>query len=127
VYNTPTSVPAMSPTPHESPIDPATVVISVGPALDFRSAPDFRRTCEDQIAHGRRFFVLDLSQTGILDSTGLGAILAIHHKLLRASGRLLFAAPSRSAEVVIDLTRTSKVFGKYPTVDAALTALAGAE
>ncbi len=98
------------------------LVVHVGPTLDFRNAAGFRKSCEQYLRPGIRSLVLDLSRTGIIDSTGLGMLFGLHRHLMRKGGRVLCAAPSRSAEVVIDLTRSDKVLGKYPTVEAALQA-----
>lgn len=102
---------------------PDVLVVRVGPTLDFRNAASFRASCEQLLRPSIRSLVLDLSGTGIIDSTGLGMLFGLHRQLMRTGGRVLCAAPSRSAEVVIDLTRSDKVLGKYPTVEAALQAL----
>ncbi|WP_243663799.1 STAS domain-containing protein [Rhodothermus marinus] len=56
------------------PLNAETVVIRVGKALDFRNAAEFKAICQEQVQNGVRNFILDFSETGILDSTGLGAI-----------------------------------------------------
>ncbi len=103
------------------------IVIEIGNALDFRNAANFKALCLSYIDAGKRNFVLDFSETGILDSTGLGAIFALYRQVTKMNGHVVFAAASRPVEVVVQLTRTHKVFPQYPTVRAALDAIQRAE
>jgi len=96
-----------------------TAVVCIGKALDFRNAADFKKACQSQIDSGTRSFVLDFSGTGILDSTGLGAVFSLYRQLTPLGGQVVFAAVSRPVQVVVQLTRTYKVFRQYPSVEAA--------
>ncbi|OZC03262.1 STAS domain-containing protein [Rubricoccus marinus] len=99
---------------------PSAAVIRVGKALDFRNAAEFKASCQEHARQGVRFFVLDFSGTGILDSTGLGVIFSLYRQLTPAGGQVVFASVSRPVQVVVQLTRTYKVFRQFPTVDAAI-------
>ena len=105
---------------------PTAAVIRVGKALDFRSAAEFKAACQEHARQGVRYFVLDFSGTGILDSTGLGVIFSLYRQLTPAGGQVVFASVSRPVQVVVQLTRTYKVFRQFPTVEAALQAQAPA-
>lgn len=105
------------------PCNQDTVIIRVGKALDFRNAADFKSTCQTQVRSGARNFVLDFSETGILDSTGLGSIFSLFRQVSPLEGQVVFAAVSRPVQVVVQLTRTYKVFRQFPSVDAAREAL----
>lgn len=94
-------------------------VVCIGKALDFRNAADFKTACQSRIQDGIRNFVLDFSGTGILDSTGLGAIFSLYRQITPLGGQVVFAAVSRPVQVVVQLTRTYKVFRQYPSVSAA--------
>jgi anti-sigma B factor antagonist len=98
---------------------PDIAVVRVGKALDFRNAAEFKSACQQHIQTGTRNFVLDFSGTGILDSTGLGSIFSLYRQLTPMGGQVVFAAVSRPVQVVVQLTRTYKVFRQYPTVEAA--------
>jgi anti-sigma B factor antagonist len=100
-----------------------TLVIKIDKALDFRNAANFKTLCLEYVRAGKRNFVLDFSETGILDSTGLGSVFALYRQVSKMDGHVLFAAPSRPVEVVVQLTRTHKVFPQYPSVQAALDAV----
>ena len=96
-----------------------TAVVCIGKALDFRNAAEFTQACQSRIDGGTRSFVLDFSGTGILDSTGLGAVFSLYRQLTPLGGQVVFAAVSRPVQVVVQLTRTYKVFRQYPSVEAA--------
>jgi len=107
-------------------LQPATDLITIaeiGPALDFRNASAFKEVCMQEVEKGVRFFVLDFSDTGILDSTGLGTIFYLHRQLKPTGGRVVFAAPSRPVQVVVQLTRAFKHFQQFVTIEEALERL----
>ena len=78
-----------------------TVVVHVGKALDFRNAANFKAACQDQVKDGVRNFVLDFSETGILDSTGLGSIFSLYRQVSPLEGQVVFASVSRPVQVVV--------------------------
>lgn len=100
-----------------------TVVVRVGKALDFRNAADFKASSQEHVRSGVRYFVLDFTGTGILDSTGLGVIFSLYRQLTPVGGQVVFASVSRPVQVVVQLTRTYKVFRQFPTVETAFEAL----
>ena len=101
----------------------ALAVVRVGKALDFRNAAEFKASCQEHVRAGVRYFVLDFSGTGILDSTGLGVIFSLYRQLTPIGGQVVFASVSRPVQVVVQLTRTYKVFRQFPTVEAAVEAM----
>jgi anti-sigma B factor antagonist len=101
-----------------------TVVVRIGKALDFRNAAEFKSACQDQVNSGARNFILDFTETGILDSTGLGSIFSLYRQVSPLDGQVVFASVSRPVQVVVQLTRTYKVFRQFPTVEAAQGAFA---
>lgn len=107
-------------------VDPQTAVIQVGKSLDFRNAAQFKQICHNLILGGTRKLVLNFRDTGVLDSTGLGAIFSIYRQLTPLGGQIVFAETSRPVQVVVQLTRTFKVFKQYPSVAAALQNLQNA-
>lgn len=100
------------------------MIVRVGKALDFRNAAEFKTVCQEKVRGGARNFILDFSETGILDSTGLGSIFSLYRQVSPLNGQVVFAAVSRPVQVVVQLTRTYKVFRQFPSVEAAEDALA---
>lgn len=64
--------------------------------------------------------VLDMAKVGFLDSSGLGAIVAVM-KACAPESRLELAALTPMVEKVFRLTRMTDVFRIHPTPEAALT------
>ncbi len=100
------------------------VIVHLDETLDFSNAAAFKAVCFDRIHLGARHFVLDFSNTGILDSTGLGAIFSLYREVTRLEGQVVFACLSGPVQMVVHLTRIYKVFTSYPSLQAARTALA---
>lgn len=100
-----------------------TVIVDMGEALDFRNADEFKDTFQDYVEEGARNFILDFSETEVLDSTGLGAIFSLYREISPDDGQVAFADVSRPVQVVVQLTRTYKVFRQFPSVEAAKEAL----
>ncbi len=101
---------------------PQTVVVRIGRALDFLNAGEFETLCNEHVAAGTRQFVLDFSGTGVLGSTGLGAIFALHRTVSPEGGQVIFACVSPPVQEVIKVMHIDQVFSQYPTVQAALLA-----
>ncbi len=99
------------------------VIVHLDETLDFSNAGAFKAVCFDQIRLGTRHFVLDFSNTGILDSTGLGAIFALYRELSRLEGQVVFASLSTPVRVVIQISRIQQVFPSYKSVEAACEAV----
>lgn len=107
--------------------DDQTITIEIGEALDFRNASDFKALCKEEVQEGTRNFILDFSDTGILDSTGLGAIFSLYRNVSPEDGQVVFASISRPVQVVVQLTRTYKVFRQFSDVEEAREALMQSE
>ncbi|MFO8100438.1 MAG: STAS domain-containing protein [Salinibacter sp.] len=100
-----------------------TVIVHVGEALDFRNADAFKDTFQEYVEDDVRNFILDFSETEVLDSTGLGSIFSLYREISPDDGKVAFADVSRPVQVVVQLTRTYKVFRQYPSVEAAKEAM----
>lgn len=108
---------------HIESFDENSAVVHVGEALDFRNAEEFKEICQEQVQEGVQNFIIDFSDTGILDSTGLGSIFSLYRRVSPNDGKVVFASVSQPVRVVVQLTRTYKVFNQYPSVEAAQEAL----
>ena len=107
----------------ESANDHESVIVRIGKVLDFRNAAEFKTVCQEKVRDGTRNFILEFSETGILDSTGLGSIFSLYRQVLPLNGQVVFASVSRPVRVVVQLTRSYKVFRQFPSVEAAREAL----
>ncbi|MBE2187516.1 MAG: STAS domain-containing protein [Rhodothermales bacterium] len=106
------------------PVGPGVAVVRIGKALNFSNAAEFKACCQQQQAErGVHSFILDFTDTGVLDSTGLGTIFSIYRQVTPQAGQVVFASVSRPVQVVVQLTRTYKVFRQFATVEEAQEAL----
>ena len=103
--------------------DHESVIVRIGKALDFRNAAEFKAVCQEKVREGARNFMLDFSDTRMLDSTGLGSIFSLYRQVAPLNGQVVFVSVSRPVQVVVQLTRTYKIFRRFHTVEEAQGAL----
>jgi anti-sigma B factor antagonist len=89
--------------------------------LDAVIAVSFREALLERIEQGQHKIVLDLSNVGFLDSSGLGAVVAVL-KQLGQQGCLYLCGVTPAVMAVLRLTRMDRVFKTFPTRAAALAA-----
>jgi anti-sigma B factor antagonist len=89
--------------------------------LDAVIAVSFREAMFERIEQGQRKIVLDLSNVGFLDSSGLGAVVAVL-KDLGQKGSLCLCGVTPAVMAVLRLTRMDRVFKMFPSRAAALAA-----
>ena len=83
------------------PISQHSVIVRVGKSLIFSNADAFKQACLDEVRDGARNFILDFSETGILDSTGLSAIFSLHRQIAPLNGEVVFASILPPVQVVV--------------------------
>ncbi len=105
------------------PITKETTVVRIGDHLDFRNASDFKVILKDQVRQGARIFILDFSDTELIDSTGLGSLFNLYRQLARLNGTICFASASGAVKLTVELTRLYKAFPQFPTVETARKAV----
>ena len=103
--------------------DHESVIVRIGKVLDFRNAAAFKTVWQEKVRDGTRNFILEFSETAILDSTGLGSIFSLYRQVSSLNGMVVFASVSGPVRVVVQMTRTYKIFRQFPSVEAAQEAL----
>ncbi len=88
--------------------------------IDAASAIQFKERMRDIIQNGAQRIVLDLARVQFLDSSGLGAIVAVK-KLLGPDRALELAGLTPTVEKVFRLTRMDTIFTIHPSLDAAVS------
>ncbi len=102
----------------------ATLVTMTEKRLDAKIAVAFKEEMAAIINAGATLLVLDLSNVGFVDSSGLGAIVT-SLKLLGRKGDLLVAGVKSDVMTMFTLTRMDRVFQLFPTADDAVKSLEG--
>jgi len=87
------------------------------PRIDAAGAIDFKDRMRDLTSADARRVVLDLSHVAFIDSSGLGAVVAVR-KSLGPERPLELAGLTPAVEKVFRLTRMDSVFIIHPAVPA---------
>lgn len=98
-----------------------TVVRPAEARLDAMAAVMFKDRMKSTIEGAGPRVVLDLSAVGFLDSSGLGAVVAVQ-RFLRAGQALELAGLTSAVERVFRLTRMDRMFTIHGGLDDALRA-----
>ena len=83
-----------------------TVIQMTGEDIVAASVPQLRAAMRDLLGRGERDIVLDLASVQMVDSSGLGLLIAAHNSLRKAGGQL--AVIHVSAEIM-ELFRTMRI------------------
>ena len=69
---------------------------------------------------GAKNIVLNLKDAGLMDSVGLGMLVALQAALSRRQTRMVLADVSKSIDYLLLITKLNRVFERYDTEDEAL-------
>jgi anti-anti-sigma factor len=97
----------------------AVVVRPVG-RLNMVAAPEVRRAIDGLVADGESRIVMDLTDTGFVDSSGLGALVAGLRTTRQAGGDLRIAAPGEQVLTALRLTNLDRILRPHGTVEDAI-------
>lgn len=66
--------------------------------------------------------VVDLSETELIDSAGLGVLISLLKQVSERGGDLTLCGMQRKVRMVFEITRTQRIFSIYDNVDEAVRA-----
>jgi anti-sigma B factor antagonist len=95
-------------------------VLSVQGEIDVATAPQLRERLVEAIGAGHTHVVLDLSEVGFLDSTGLGVIVGCLKRARANDGEIVLVTEQRSILKVLEITGLNSVFRIGDSVDDVL-------
>ncbi|MDN3358664.1 STAS domain-containing protein [Actinomadura sp. DC4] len=98
-------------------------VVQVSGWIEIGSAPQMRDTLIGVIDEGHVHVVIDLSEVVFLDSTGLGVIIGLLHRLRTHNGSLALAGATDRVYKVFRTTQLTKVLTITETVADAIAAV----
>jgi anti-sigma B factor antagonist len=93
--------------------------------IDAASAIQFKERMRDVVGTGGQRVVLDLARVQFLDSSGLGAIVAVR-KLLGPDRVMELSGLTPTVEKVFRLTRMDTIFTIHPSLEVAVAHAASA-
>jgi anti-sigma B factor antagonist len=98
-------------------------LLRVSGELDLGTINSLQSALDGRIESGARI-LLDLEGLRFCDSTGLGAIIRLHRRLADVGGVLALCAPGHRVIDVLSISGVDQVINVYPSVVAAMRALA---
>ena len=84
-----------------------------------------RQLLDEVMALGKKDVILNLGEVNYIDSSGLGELVAAHHRFTRAGGRLKLAKLSPRSQQLMQTTQLYLVFDIFPNEDAAVLSFGG--
>ncbi|CAG1004649.1 Putative anti-sigma factor antagonist [Myxococcaceae bacterium] len=98
-------------------------VITFAGKLDASNGQRVREGLKDHVANGRPFLVIDLSDVGFVDSTGLSALVSAFKISREHAGEVVLAGLRPPVRTLVELTRLHHVFRIYATAQDAVSDL----
>src|SRR3712207_6316891 len=82
-----------------------TVVVSLDRQLVISNQEELRQTILGELQRGTRQFELDFGRTGYVDSSGLGALVALSRRVKERGGELCIANLNNDLQTLLHLTK----------------------
>jgi len=107
-------------------IDDEVSVVAVGGYLDFDAAPALKLSLVDCIKAGTGHLVVDLTETGFIDSTAIGVLVGALKRLEESGGSLVVVCTNENVQSIFELVGLDEVIGLHRSRDDAISAFARA-
>ena len=95
-------------------------VIKCKGRLDVNSADNFRNKTNEVISSGSKKLAIDLAEVSFIDSSGLGALVAVLRAANQQGGSVKLFRLKPEIRMIIELTRLNKVFDIFNTEEEIL-------
>ncbi|MDF3301244.1 STAS domain-containing protein [Streptomyces tropicalis] len=95
-------------------------LLTVEGYLDVDTATELQAHLANQLHHGRRHFLLDLSGVPFMDSSGMNIILRVYQEVRDKPGSVHIIAPTPAVRRILDLTGVSITVPVSEDADEAL-------
>ena len=96
------------------------VIIGVDGQLIVGNRHDLKQSVLEALERGDRKFVIDFSNTGYIDSSGLGVLVSLLRKIREAGGDLRIAGLNEDLRTLFELTKLDTLFTITDSPAAAL-------
>lgn len=101
--------------------DPSGVtVVQVEGQLIVGNRQELKELVGDALEHGDRRILIDFSQTGYIDSSGLGALVSISKRIRESGGELRLSGLNEDLRSLFELTKLDTLFAIAETPQQAL-------
>jgi anti-sigma B factor antagonist len=96
------------------------VVVEVEGQLIVGNRQELKQKVLDELEKGERKFLVDFSQTGYIDSSGLGVLVSLSKKIREQGGELRLADLNDDLKMLFELTKLDTLFQISDTRERAL-------
>ena len=96
-------------------------VVRIDGQLIVGNRQELKSLIQESLDNGERKFLIDCSQTGYIDSSGLGALVSLTKKVREQGGELRIAALNDDLRSLFELTKLDTLFHISPSAEEALT------
>ena len=96
------------------------VVVEVDGQLIVGNRQELKQKILDELEKGERKFLVDFSQTGYIDSSGLGVLVSLSKKIREQGGELRLADLNDDLKMLFELTKLDTLFQISDTRERAL-------
>ncbi len=98
------------------------VVLGVDGQLIVGNRHELKQKVLDALEAGERKFLIDFTETGYIDSSGLGVLVSLSKKVREVQGQLRLAGLNDDLHTLFELTKLDTLFAIDESVDKALAA-----
>ena len=98
------------------------VVVGVDGQLIVGNRQELKQKVLDELERGEKKFLIDFSQTGYIDSSGLGVLVSLSKKIREQGGELRLAGLNEDLQTLFELTKLDTLFAITKTPEEALAA-----
>lgn len=91
--------------------------------IDIASRDEVKTILQDVLDEASSAVIADLAQVGLIDSSGLSALVSGLRDARQSNKRLVLSGLNKHAQMIFSLTMMDRVFAVYKTVDDAVAAL----
>jgi anti-sigma B factor antagonist len=95
-------------------------IVRVEGQLIVGNRQELKTLIQEGLDRGERKFLIDCSQTGYIDSSGLGALVSLSKKVRELGGELRIAGLNEDLRSLFELTKLDTLFHISPTAEEAL-------
>jgi len=94
---------------------------------DFMGGPkdaEFSESLRKLLSDGKKNIIIDLKETGFVNSSGLGMLISGYTTVKNSGGELKLANVTEKIESLLVITKLTSVFTNYKSVDEAVNSFA---
>jgi len=95
-------------------------IVRIAGQLIVGNRQELKGLIQEGLDRGERKFLIDCTETGYIDSSGLGALVSLAKKVREQGGELRIAGLNEDLRSLFELTKLDSLFSISPTVAEAL-------